>query len=107
MANLKIKKQRSKAKINFNFPVVVVTRSNKNIMAQVLSDTTKQVIFTFNSNKITGQTKSAKSIEVGKKVAEYLKNNNLNKVIFNRNGYIYHGRVKAIAESIREQGIII
>jgi large subunit ribosomal protein L18 len=107
MANLKIKKQRSKAKINFNFPVVVVTRSNKNVMAQVLSDSTKQVVFTFNSNKITGQTKTDKSIEVGKKVADYLKNNNFNQVIFNRNGYIYHGRVKAVAETIRENGIII
>ncbi len=106
MANQKIKKQRSKAKISFNFPVVVVTRSNKNIMAQVLSDSTKQVIFTFNSNKITGP-KTDKSIEVGKKVADYLKTNDLNQVIFNRNGYIYHGRVKAIAEAIREQGIII
>ena len=47
------------------------------------------------------------SKEVGYSIAKKLKDNKIEKIIFDRNGYLYHGRVKAIAEAIREKGIKI
>jgi large subunit ribosomal protein L18 len=107
MTKLAIRKKRSKAKLNYDFPAVVVTRSNQNVTAQIMEPVSKRTLFTVNSYKMTG-TKTEKSIELGKVIATKLKELNLSeKVIFDRNGLIYHGRVKAIADSIRENGVNI
>jgi large subunit ribosomal protein L18 len=58
------------------------------------------------SEKITGlKGKIAKSKEVGKTLAEKAKAKNIDNVVFDRNGYLYHGRVKAVAEGAREGGL--
>ena len=51
--------------------------------------------------------KISKSVLVGKHLAEKLKNNKINNIIFDRNGYKYHGRIKALAEAIRSAEITI
>ena len=107
MSTKEIRKKRVTKKITYFHPTVVISRSNKNVVAQVVSSITKQVVFTLNSNKISGQTKTDKSKTVGTEVAKWLKENNMPQVVFNRNGYLYHGRVKALADSIRESGILI
>ena len=107
MSTQSIRKNRTAKKITFNFPVIVVSRSNKNIVAQVIDHETRNIIFTANSNKLTGKTKTEQSAAVGGVVAEFLKKNNIAQVVFNRNGNLYHGRVKAVADGIREAGITI
>ncbi len=107
MSTQAIRKNRVTKKLTYFLPVVVVSRSNKNIVAQVISPESREVVFTAHSNKITGVAKSQKSISVGGTIASWLKENNMPKVVFNRNGYLYHGRVKAVADGIREAGIII
>jgi large subunit ribosomal protein L18 len=104
MATRLIKKNRSFAKMNKDHHIVVVSRSNLNIMAQVLAPKTLKPLFTANSYKYTGN-KTEQSTKVGEAVANYLNKNSIDIVSFNRNGYLYHGRVKAVAEKIREFNI--
>lgn len=106
MASRNLRKLRAKKKINFDKHVLTVYRSNKNILAQVLAPKTKQCIFSTNSQKLSGS-KTEKSIAVGKIVSQFLKEKNINSLSFYRNGYLYHGRVKALVDSVREEGIEI
>lgn len=101
------KQRRAKAKLNYSFPVVVVARSNKNISAQVLEASTKKTLFTANSYKLSGMTKTEKSAKVGAEVAKFLTSKKIDRVVFDRNGYVYHGRVKQVAESLKENNITI
>ena len=97
-------RKRSKAKIDYlGNHIVIVARSNKNVTAQVLFE--GKTIFTSVSNKMTG-TKTEKATQVGKAVADYLKTNKVESVIFDRNGFVYTGRVAIVAEQIREAGIL-
>lgn len=52
-------------------------------------------------------TKTDKSTKVGKLLAEKLKSLNISKVVFHRNGYLYHGRVAAVADAVRQENIEI
>jgi len=106
MSTRLVKRNRSKKKVNYDSHVVVVYRSNKNILAQVLEPKTKKTLATFNSYIETG-TKTEKSEKIGKKVAEFLAKNKIESVFFDRNGFLYHGRIKALAESIRNNNINI
>ena len=101
------KQRRAKAKINYSLPVVVVARSNKNIIAQVIEADTKKTLFTADSYKLSGITKSEKSAKVGEAVATFLASKKIDRVIFDRNGYLYHGRIKQVAESIKQNNITI
>tara|TARA_B100001013_G_C24183307_1_gene274438 strand:+ start:102 stop:473 length:372 start_codon:yes stop_codon:yes gene_type:complete len=94
------------------YPRLVVFRSNKNIYAQLVDDNKQITILsssTIDNNlkmkldKITGKIEMSK--EVGHDIASKLKENKIDKLIFDRNGYRYHGRVKAVADAIRENGI--
>jgi large subunit ribosomal protein L18 len=107
MTSLKIKKNRSKAKLDYSKPVVVISRSNKNITAQLLLENGSKTALTVSSIKMDKMTKTEKSTKVGEMVAKKLKELKIESVLFNRNGLIYHGRVKAVAEAIRESGINI
>jgi large subunit ribosomal protein L18 len=107
MSTQAIRKNRTLQKITYNFPVVVVTRSNANISAQVIDPNTKLVTFTANSNNLDKTTKSDKSVKVGAAVAGFLKKGGFTKATFNRNGYLYHGRIMQLADSIRAEGIEI
>jgi|694.fasta_scaffold00063_103 large subunit ribosomal protein L18 len=90
-------------------PRLSVFRSNNHIYVQAIDDANGKTL-TFASSLVTKDEKNNKvnkSIEVGKKIAENLKKLKINSAVFDRNGYIYHGRVKAIADSVRENGINI
>ncbi len=104
MATRQIKKNRTMAKINKNKHIVTVTRSNLNILAQVLEPVTLRPIFTATSSKLKGN-KTEQAQNVGDQVAKFLNANKIEEISFNRNGYLYHGRVKALAEKIREDKI--
>jgi len=102
-----IRRLRTKKKLNYNYPVVVVYKSNKNTTVQLLEPVTKRVLVGFVSNNLNNKTKTEKAVEVAKLLAEKIKQLNNSKVLFDRNGFLYHGRVKAVADTIRAAGIEI
>jgi len=82
-----------------------VYRSNRAIYAQIVDDTKNHTIASANSLTINEGTKSDQAAEVGKLIAEKAKESNVEKVVFDRGGYLYHGRVQALAEGAREGGL--
>jgi large subunit ribosomal protein L18 len=86
-------------------PRLVVFRSNTNMSVQVIDDVTGKTLFgatTINGSK---GTKVEQAVVLGKKIAELAKGQKVDAVVFDRNGYQYHGRVKALAEAAREGGL--
>lgn len=93
-------------------PRLVVYRSLKYIHAQLVDDEANRVLVgMFDKSKISkgkvtkAKTKTEASFELGKIFAEEAKKKKVSKVVFDRNGYPYHGRVKAFAEGAREGGL--
>jgi len=87
-------------------PRLSVFRSAKHIYAQLIDDTAGVTLGSASSQKVTGaDDKTATSIEVGKAIAAAAKEAGINKVVFDRNGFIYHGRVAAVAKGAREAGL--
>lgn len=89
-------------------PRLSVFRSTKHIYAQVIDDSTGKTLAAASStvkgfSADGGKTGSAKA--VGTAIAEACKAANIEQVVFDRNGYIYHGRVKALADAAREAGL--
>jgi large subunit ribosomal protein L18 len=95
---------RAKVKGTLERPRLVVFRSDKHIYAQLVNDTAQRTIVTVSDQGMAGK-KSEKSVEVGKKIAEKAKAAGISKVVFDRAGYQYHGRVKAVADGAREGGL--
>ncbi len=86
-------------------PRLVVFRSSKHIYAQIVDDTTGRTILTVSDAGETDGTKSDRSATVGRRVAEKAKEAGIARVVFDRGGYQYHGRVKAVADGAREGGL--
>jgi len=89
-------------------PRLSVFRSSKNIYAQIIDDangvTLVSASTTEKANKIIASGVEA-AAEVGRRVAERAKKKGLAEVVFDRGGYIFHGRVKALADAAREGGL--
>jgi large subunit ribosomal protein L18 len=89
-------------------PRLSVYRSNKGIYAQIIDDVTGKTIVSASSLSKdfagTGN-KSDQSVAVGKLVASRAVAAGIKDVVFDRNGYLYHGRVKSLAEGAREGGL--
>lgn len=91
-------------------PRLVIFRSNTHIYAQVVNDLEGKTLVSV-STLTLGKTQPgahcnlAGATEVGKEIARLAREKNINKVVFDRNGYIYHGRVKALADGAREGGL--
>ena len=89
-------------------PRLNVFRSNKNIYAQLIDDVegvTLASASTLDSEVSEEDSKIEQAATVGKLIAERAKENDITEVVFDRGGYQYHGRVKALAESARENGL--
>ena len=92
-------------------PRLAVHRSAKNIYVQVVDDVNSKTIFSFStlskgfSAAAPKKGKVEKSSKLGEFFAAKLKEKGITKVAFDRGGYLYHGRVKALAESLRQAGI--
>ncbi|MEF2175740.1 MAG: 50S ribosomal protein L18 [Candidatus Absconditabacteria bacterium] len=93
-----------KAKVLTDLPRLIINRSNKYIYAQVISRD-GSVIASSSDLKLTEGTKLSRARIVGSDLASKLKEKKVDKVTFDRNGFIYHGRVKSIADGVREGGI--
>lgn len=88
-------------------PRLCVYRSNKNIEAQIIDDV-KGVTLVASSSmslKLENGSNIEAAAKVGKDIAEKALAKGLKKIVFDRSGYVYHGRVKALAEAAREAGL--
>ncbi|MFH1643115.1 MAG: 50S ribosomal protein L18 [Patescibacteria group bacterium] len=87
-------------------PRLCVFRSNQHIYAQLIDDESKKVLLSSNDLKIKKtEGKIIQALELGKAVAKEAVEKGIKEVVFDRAGYIYHGRVKALAEGAREGGL--
>ena len=90
-----------------NCPRLSVFRSNANIEVQIIDDTKGNTLVACSSMDLKlengGNVEAAKA--VGAEIANRAKAKNIENVVFDRGGYIYHGRVKALAEAAREGGL--
>ena len=92
-------------------PRLSVFRSNSHIYVQAIDDVAQRVLATASDLEkelaaaAAGKKKKERARLVGKAIAQRLKEKNVVKVVFDRNGYIYHGRIKEVAEGAREAGL--
>ena len=86
-------------------PRLNVYRSLNHIYAQVIDDQTGQTLASASSIKLKTGGNVAAAREIGKKVAELAVEKGIKKVVFDRGGYLYHGRIKALADAAREAGL--
>jgi len=94
------------------YPRLVVFKSNKHIYGQLVDDNKGNTLLSSSTmdKVLSKDLKSAKSkIDqskiVGLALADKIQNNKIEKIIYDRNGYQYHGRVKALADAMREKGV--
>ena len=107
------KRVRTKIKGTAKVPRLCVFRSAKHIYAQLIDDEKGMTISSASDleiKKMKGKPKKEKAKEVGKLIAKKAKNlpagRQVEKVVFDRGGYKYHGRIKSLAEGAREGGLI-
>ena len=86
-------------------PRLNVYRSLNHIYAQVIDDHSGQTLVSASSIKLKTGGNIASAKEIGKAVAEKAVEKGIKKVVFDRGGYLYHGRVKALADAAREAGL--
>lgn len=96
---------RAKVSGTSTVPRLSVFKSNTSISAQIIDDSTSKTLVSAHSREVKGKTMSEKSVLVGKLVAEKAKSKKIEKVVFDRGGFIYTGNVKALADGAREGGL--
>jgi len=102
---------RNKIKGTAERPRLNVYRSLNNLYVQVIDDETGKTLVSASTleGRVKGEKQTGGNIaaakETGKKVAERAKEKGITKVVFDRGGYLYHGRIKALAEAAREAGL--
>ena len=109
------RKKSIKGKLSIGkYPRLVVYRSNSHLYAQLIDDNDSKTLLSISTNDSSFKkeieklgSKIDKSAFVGKKIGEEIIKQKIKKVMFDRNGYIYHGRVKAFVNAVRESGLNI
>ena len=108
---LKRESLRGNIKGTFQQPRLSVYRSNEHIYAQIIDDTNSKTLFACSTldrsirlNISTGRTCDASKL-MGEKLAELSLKHNITQIVFDRGPYLYHGRIKALAEGARAQGL--
>ena len=96
------------------YPRLIVFKSNKHFYSQVLDDNNSTTVCSSSSNnksllkaKQKGLSKTDISKEVGYDIAKKISDKKMSQVLFDRNGYKFHGRIKAFVEAVKEKGIKI
>lgn len=108
-----VARQKKKARIRRKLagdaarPRLCIFRSTKHIYAQVIDDVTGQTLASASTLDVDGLKNANKETAsaIGKEIAKRAQQKNIKAVVFDRNGYLYHGRVKALAEGAREAGL--
>ena len=97
---------RKRIKGTADIPRLSVFRSNKAIYCQIIDDVSRQTLASASSLKVAQEgSKSDIAKSIGLQIAEKAKAKNISKVVFDRSGYLYHGRIKALADGAREGGL--
>ncbi len=87
-------------------PRLCVFRSNKHIYAQIIDDQSRKILCAASDKTIAAKGKKTdKATEVGKEIAKLAVAKKIDKVVFDRGGFQYHGRIKALAEGARNGGL--
>lgn len=88
-------------------PRLSIFRSNKNIYAQLIDDVAGVTLASASTldENVSDATKVEQAAAVGKAIAEAAKAKNISTVVFDRSGYLYHGRIQALADAARENGL--
>ncbi|HEY5571009.1 MAG TPA: 50S ribosomal protein L18 [Bacteroidales bacterium] len=104
---IKIKARfRVKVRGTENRPRLCVFRSNKQIYAQIIDDLTGKTLVSASSLKVEEKVaKKEQAARVGAEVAKAALEFGISSVVFDRNGYLYHGRIKELAEAARNSGL--
>ncbi len=104
---LRIKRSiRNKVSGTSQCPRLTVFRSNKQIYVQVIDDTTGKTLAAASSLKLTDKgSKKEIAAKVGEVIAKNAQEAGIQAVVFDRNGYLYHGRVKELADAARKGGL--
>ena len=109
MRLIRHKRIRNKIMGTSEVPRLSVYRSNTGIYAQIIDDETRTTLVSASSLDKDLNLKNGSNVEsakvVGKSIAEKAKQANITKVVFDRAGYLYHGRVEALANAARENGL--
>jgi large subunit ribosomal protein L18 len=84
---------------------VSVFRSNKNIFAQIVNDTDGKTLVSAHTREVKAKNKTEGARALGVLLSKKASEKKINKVVFDRGGYIFTGRVKAFAEALREGGL--
>lgn len=101
------KRVRSKISGTASIPRLNLFRSNKGLFVQLINDDLGITLASASEKEIKGKkTKTEAAKEVGKLIARKAQEKKIEKVVFDRGGYRYHGRVKALAEGAREGGLV-
>lgn len=86
-------------------PRLSVYRSNTHLYTQIIDDVKQTTLVAANTQELNlGKNKEAAS-QLGKLIAEKAKKAGITKVVFDRSGYLYHGKIKTLAEAARENGL--
>ena len=86
-------------------PRMSVFRSNKGIYVQIIDDLAGNTLVSASSKGLEGGTKTEVAAKVGAEVAKRALDKGITQVVFDRNGYLFHGRVKSLADAAREAGL--
>lgn len=107
IANRKRRHSKIRARISGTAtkPRLAVFRSNKYIYAQLIDDTSNKTMFSASDLGISGKTKTERAKAVGAKIAKSAKDKKITDAVFDRGGFLFAGRVKALAEGAREGGL--
>lgn len=100
-----INKIRSKIRGTAQLPRLAVSRSNRHLQAQIINDEQSKTIAGFlSNNQKTNKTQAAANL--GKEIVQKCQELNIKRMLFDRRGNKYHGRIKALGQVLREEGII-
>jgi len=99
------KRIRSKISGTAETPRLAVFRSNRNIYAQIIDDTKGNTLVSFSSDKAKAKTLMEGAKETGVQIAKLAIAKGITKIVFDRGGFNYTGRIKALAEAAREGGL--
>ena len=99
------KKIRARVSGTAKKPRLSVSKSNRNIIAQLIDDEKSETLVYAWTKDVEGKTLKEKSVAVGKKIAEGAKAKKITEVVFDRGGFIFTGNIKALAEAAREAGL--
>ena len=86
-------------------PRMSVFRSNKGIYVQIIDDLAGNTLVASSSKGLEGGTKTEVAAKVGADIAKKAMEKGITQVVFDRNGYLFHGRVKSLADAAREAGL--